>query len=251
MPKAMSNNIDDVVMPLKEQISKLESFLEIIKLETQNKLIYQAAQISNLQTRISNLEEQTQFMHHLLEINYRRLDDLEQYSRKVNLRLNDIEIFNNDNPLKIMGYIKREVEKLNLDITDKEYDRCHRIGKTYRKNGKTYQPVILRMCSWRTRNDIYVNRKNLPFFVGADLTSERQRMFDWAKKDLKECVSSQKVVSYVFIDDNCKMKMKTASGKYLFFSTWNEYLSLVIRLNKNIPYTDEVVIGDYMDRTYC
>ena len=143
-----------------------------------------------------------------------------------------------------MGYLKAEIRKLGIDVKDEDFDRSHRMSTVYEKNGNMYQPVILRMCSWRARNEIFKNRKKLPFFVKADLTKLRQLSYDWAVDDLKNSNSSHKVVDYIFVDENCKLKMKTKSKKYLGFSNFNEYLSLVIRLSKDIPYTGDIIAGD-------
>ena len=61
----------------------------------------------------------------------RKLDDHEQISQIVNLRLKGIEVIPGDSPERLMDHIKTEVLKLNLDIPDKEFDRCHREGNIY------------------------------------------------------------------------------------------------------------------------
>ena len=73
-----------------------------------------------------------------------------------------------------MNFIKDRVKAINLDLNDGDYDHCHRIGHKYNKNGKTYQRVVLKMCSWRCRNEIYANQKRLAFIISANLTDSRQ-----------------------------------------------------------------------------
>ena len=99
----------ELINPLKARIHSLELELHVNKLELAIKMDKQDAQIRNLQTRIMSLEEQAIFSYHLLKLHLRRVDDLEQYSRKVNLMLYEIEKFENNNPMKIMGYLEAEI----------------------------------------------------------------------------------------------------------------------------------------------
>ena len=80
------------------------------------------------------------------------------------------------------------------------------------------------MCSWRCRNEIYANRKRLPFIIFADLTDSRQKAFAKLEKDKS---SAQRVIQFVFVDENCKFKLETKSSKYYAFSTINEFLTLL------------------------
>ena len=178
------------------------------------------------------------------------MDDHEQYSRKINLKIDNVEIIKNETPTILFDYIKERVNALGLGIKDCEWDRCHRLGPRYEKNGKTYQKVILRLCNWRSRNVIYKNRKSLPFFVMADLTDSRQKSFEFAKDEILNEVAAQRTIDYVFIDENCKLKVKTKSKKFFAFSTKKEFLSLVCWLDKTIEQTEEIVVGDYSDRHY-
>ena len=155
-----------------------------------------------------------------------------------------------ENPDSIMNHIKERVIALALDIDNKEYDRCHRIGPKYQKDGKTYQKVILRMVSWRCRNLIYINRNRLPFFVTADLIDQRKSSFEFAKEEVKSDASAQRVIEYVFVDENCKLKAKTKSKKYYGFSNIGEFVSLVSWLDKNIEQSIEIVVGHLLNCQY-
>ena len=104
--------MEELMKPLTAQIRSVEIQLHVVKLELEQKIATRSSQIRNLQTRIMSLEEQSSFTHHLMQLNLRRLDDLEQYSRKVNLMFYDIPKFGNDNPTKIMDFIKSEINKL-------------------------------------------------------------------------------------------------------------------------------------------
>ena len=163
------SKVEELIQPLQDTITKLEKLLDENKNEFTKQLEKHSSEIFNLQVRIQSLENQSIFTHHLIHLHQRKLDDQEQYSRKPNVIIEGIEVKSNETPNEIMEYIKERVNDLDVEIKDFDFDRCHRIGPKYvKENGRTYQRVILRMCSWRSRNIIYVNRKRLPFFVVAD-----------------------------------------------------------------------------------
>ena len=116
---------------------------------------------------------------------------------------NGIVVGENDSPSVIMKLIKDRVNAINLDLNDWEYDRCHRLSHKYNKYGKTFQRVIFKMCSWRCRNEICANRKRLPFIISADLTDSRQKTFEFPKLE-KDKSSAQRVMQFVFVDENYK-----------------------------------------------
>ena len=237
---------DEIMQTFKEKIGWLEQALETNKSFIDQQIAKHSSEIKNLQTRISYLVNQSIFTDHLIQLHQRKLDDQEQYSRKPNLILDNIEVDENESPDRIMKTLMTKVNGLNLDIKEWEFDRCHRIGSKFtKKDGKTYQKVILRMCSWRCQNEIYKNRKRLPFFITADLTNLRQNAFDNAKDEVQNNPSAQRVVDFIFIDENCKMKIRTKQKKYYGFSTFGEFMSLVNWLDNTIPQTEAEMVGEF------
>ena len=67
------------------------------------------------------------------------MDDMEQISRKVNLRLVGIEVFHNDSPSELMSRITKDLEENEIELPSSEIDRCYRVGPRYVYNGKTCQ----------------------------------------------------------------------------------------------------------------
>ena len=129
-------------------------------------------------TKVEYLETGVKFNRHIALMQDRKRDDQEQFSRKVNLKLVGIEVQSNDSPEIILTKIKEEVNGLVLPIPDVEYDRCHKIGRKYTRNGKTCQDVLLSSAFGELAiyfTDI-VNRKSFSFKVLPDLTTGRQRL---------------------------------------------------------------------------
>ena len=150
--------LDALLSPLQSNIERINKSLVDLRNLFEEKFTKQQILINNLLTRITALEAKVNtnnhFNTHIANILDRKFDDIEQFSRKINLRLSGIEVGLNENPLKIMNLIKKEVSDLNLGIPNQEFDRCHRVGRSYIKNGRSYQGVLLKLCFWRTGHDL-------------------------------------------------------------------------------------------------
>lgn len=223
------------------QISLLELKIEELSRslqEVQESLIKSIAHrninIDKLQTRINVLESEVNLSQHFAGLFERKFDDMEQISRKVNLRLKGIEVFDNDSPQCIMDKIKQELVDNEVDIPHSEIDRCHRDGFKYRLNGKTYQDVLIKFGFWRSRDVFYANRKKFSFRVLADLTQRRSDILSAARYDLEYLPRVSEVIDFVFSDQNCKLKLKSKSNRFYGFNSHDEFLTLVDRLGDEL-----------------
>ena len=198
-------------------------------------------EIEKLITRVNVLESKVSLGHHVALLHERKMDDMEQVSRKVNLRLKGIELSKNDSPTLLMEKIMKELNDAEVDIPTYEIDRCHRIGDRYHYNGKTYQDVLIKFGFWRSRNTMYQNRKTFSFRVLADLTTRRMGVLKSARDEVLRVPGLNDLVDFVFADVNCKLKMKTKSNRFYGFNTHDEFLSLVGRLRDNILNDDDSV----------
>ena len=170
-------------------------------------------EITKLQTRINVLECQVKLGQHFALLHERKMDDMEQLSRKVNLRLVGIEVCRNDSPFELMSKIEKDLEENEIELPSSEIDRCHRVGPRYIYNGKTYQDALIKFDFWRSRDTMYQNRKKNGFRVFADLTSRSAGILDQAKHDVINVPSVSDVVDFVFADVNCKLKLKSKTNR--------------------------------------
>ena len=97
------------------------------------------AQIDPLMTKIRNLELNRDEMlvkncHLLAKIGLleRRIDDLDQYSKRQNLILDGVHMRKNETPDNIRNAVIAEIERLGLEIDDTEIDQAHRIEQPYK-----------------------------------------------------------------------------------------------------------------------
>ena len=174
-------------------------------------------------------------------MNERKLDDHEQVSRKVNLRIVGMKVEKEDSPEKIMTEIKEQATEIALDIPDNDYDRCHRIGKKYKRDNVLYQDVLLKLGFWRTRDALFQNRKRFNFKVFADLTQRRQDLFEYAKSEVANDEVTKRVVKFVFCDKNCKLKIFSQSEGFYPFSSRSEFCNIVGMLDNDETLSDEFI----------
>ena len=107
-----------------------------------------------------------------------------------------------NSPPVIMNFIKDRVKAINLDLNDWDYDRCHRLVPKYNKNGKSYQRVIL---------NVFVEMKFMLIEKVCHLLflmDSRQKTFEFTKLQ-KDNSAAQRVIQFVFVDENCKLNLKT------------------------------------------
>ena len=223
--------IEQLLKPLEENIKKIQdSFTALRSLFT--------TELDKLRTRINVLESRCALNEHFLQLQARKIDDNEQYSRKTNLRLS-IPAKKDEAPATLMNEIQDCVTALDIGLLPGDYDRCHRDGQKYNIKGKVYQDVLLRLCSWRARNNLWQNRKKLPFKVFADLTSRRSKILKLANNGFYNQPEMKKVIKFVFCDVNCKLKVCTVSEKFFGFSSEMEFLNIVSRLENDATLSEE------------
>lgn len=228
--------LNNILKPLEENIKKMFETLVNLRSLFENR-------INILQTRIDVLESRCAINENMLNLHDRKIDDNEQYSRKINLKLVGIKTEKKENPYKLLAKIKKSIYDTYIDVDQYDFDRCHRIGRPYEWEGKTVQDVLLRFTSWDARNTIYQNRKELPFIVRADLTNRRAELLKHARAVVKNDRIVQTVVEFAYTDENCKMKLFTKSKKHLAFNSKEEFRSITSRLILESRTLQEILIA--------
>ena len=252
------DKLDQLLKPVEANLNALRKSFNDIRNHFDDRLKRQQRTIANLLTRMEAIERRLAYSEHCSALHERKLDDLEQVSRKVNLKFCGIEVGFNDSPQKLMEKITDEYSVVNgLELQHSDFDRCHRVGRKYKKNNKTCQDVLLKMCSWKARDTIFKNRKRFSFFVKADMTTRREALFTFAKKEVEsssggdepvdddvlvEANAIGRTVNYVFIDENCKLKLKSKSGKFFMFNSKEEFYNIISRLDN-----DEMSSPEFLD----
>lgn len=114
-------------------------------------------------------------------------DDLEQYTRRQNIRISGFPEQEGENTDDIVVNFAKTA--LKLDVTQADIDRSHRVGK--RHPGRPSRDIIIRFVSYKTKVKFMKSRKlareyngqnNTRHFIFEDLTRNRSNLAYQARK---------------------------------------------------------------------
>ena len=155
--EALFKLIEDIKTELQEKatLKKIDELLAEIRQKDKK--------IESLENRVAELEGKLLIQSTVNVLLERKVDDGEQYTRRLNLRINGIPCGDKEKETSesCLTKVMAEVGKLGIAADASSFDRAHRIGPLKRdENGKALpRPMIVRLTSWRARTNIYVNRK--------------------------------------------------------------------------------------------
>ncbi len=217
------NIIEDALKPIREQIAELPEKdwihdtinVAINKLEEKFDEKYQEydKKIENLERRVDELEGLVKVIERLEE----RIDDSEQYSRRMCLRINGVPLPKDDKKEDCVEKVHELIKEAGVDLTKDAIDRAHRIGRIS-EDGK--QQIIVRFKSFRDRTMVYRSRKKCKkAAMYLDLTKRRLELLFWAKDEIK----NRSAFEFAFADINCNIGVKMKSGNFFFFRSEQEF----------------------------
>ena len=190
--------INVAVEPFTQKIDKLENDISTLKDAHEKQLSKLNSKISQLEKKIKEnapaappvsplSTENTRLLQITEKINlmWRKIDDLDQYSRRQNLIIDGIPVRKNETPKQILRAVSAELDRLDLPINDCEIDRAHRTSAPYTdQNGIRKQAVICRFVSWGARDTLYQARQQSKYRFRADLTNERLSTLTYARNQI-------------------------------------------------------------------
>ena len=184
---------------------------------------------TELINRIVSLEEKLKIEQKLriqlesrIQLNERHADDLNQYSNRLSLIIENMQPRRGQSPDDMKRDIIAEIKRLKINIKDFEVDRCHRMFGPHEVNGWTYYPAIVRFTSWSARNALWTARKQCKWKLSPHLTPRREDILQQAR----DILPSLESLKYVFCDKNCVFQAKAVSGKLHSFSTVFELVNV-------------------------
>ena len=147
-------------------------------------------------------------------------DDLEQYGRRLCLRILDVDGDDSETSDDVFNKCKELFNNLELDILEACIDRVHRIGK---KTPGKVRPIIARFTTWRHRRIVYRKRKDcVNCRITLDLIETRMVIF----KEAIYLARESDHISYAFADINCSLCVKLCNGSFRFFHTVDDLVNL-------------------------
>ena len=155
-----------------------------------------------------------------------RIDDLEQYGRRLSLRIYNVPMQGKEN---MRDKVFKIISDANIDIPSFAIDRAHRIGKIKRsETGETSQAVIVRFISFHFRTLVYRAREKMvgyKFYL--DLTKTRLSILQNAKELVKNV---SQIIGFVYADINCMLRA-FANGKHLLFTNIDDLQNIIQELS--------------------
>ena len=123
-----------------------------------------------------------------------RVDDLEQHGRKMCLRIEGIEVSDDETNEDLADKMESALASLRADVSRADFVRWHRSGRPRTTDdGRRVAQTIVRFKSWSARSRVYETRfagtreqrKLRPHFARQDLTKRRLHLLGEAQTALK------------------------------------------------------------------
>ena len=114
------------------------------------------------------------------------------------------------------------IKESESEIPEFVLDRAHHIGLTYTDNNsaKKMQSIIVRFTTSKHRTLLYENHKNIKSGarIRLDLTKDRYNLLVSDRKG----GNNYPKVYYVYVDINCRLKVKLADESHKLFESMEE-----------------------------
>ena len=175
------------------------------------------------------LKKQVAELRELNINNQFRNEELEQYGRRLFLRIDGVPTVKDESSDDVLDFTKSLFKEAKVAVPDNVLDRAHRIGPSYtdRIKNKKCKSIIVRFITFRHRTLFYKARKKLKhgFKVKLDLTKSRFNLLKKANDHIKEIPA----ISFCYADVNCRLRVKFRDAKQenIFFSTFDELREIV------------------------
>lgn len=171
LTKGQIGEIEDVIL----QAFKKESFMQsisksianIIEKQFNNIISKYEAEMNVCKTEIAALKNENDTLKKQC---CTKIDTLEQYSRRNNIRVFGVSESENENIEDIVSDIV--ANKMNINLPPNYIERCHRVGK---KSGKP-RPIIINFLSYKYKREVFFAKSKLKgtkLIIKEDLTALR------------------------------------------------------------------------------
>lgn len=139
-------------------------------------------QFNSLTDAVNNVKKQCEKNTGGIAVVNNKLDALEQYSRRNNVRIFGIRESANESTDDIVLNLFKS--KLNLSLNVSDIERSHRLGK---RNSEKTRAIIVKFASYRQKALVYGAKKNLKnsgITITEDITKPRLEILQEARKVL-------------------------------------------------------------------
>ena len=192
------------------------------------------SRINQLEQKVDALESALVVVDHL----HRKIDDNEQYSRRVCLRFDNVPLPENGHKEDCAKKIGEIMNQMNYGLDVNDIDRAHRIGqRKTSEDGSQRQQIIARFKSFRGRTLVYRNRKKAKdnVKIRVDLTSKRMKILNAAMDIAKQ----SPIIDFVFADINCNVAAKLTNGNFLYFQSIAELQEKLAKQEEQVEQSEQ------------
>ena len=129
---------------------------------------------------INGLQNEVSFLKERIDLLEKKSDNSEQYSRRNCLLVHGVEEQEQENTDNIVLNVIKE--HLDTELSVKDLDSSHRIGKSNSKSKR--RPIIVKFISYNDRRAFFNNKKRLKgtgISITESLTAERMRQLKSAR----------------------------------------------------------------------
>ena len=137
----------------------------------------------------------------------KKCDDLEQYGRRLCLRIIDVDGDDSETSDDVFNKCTELFNKLELDIPGACIDRAHSIGKT---PGRV-RPIIVHFTTWFHRIIVYRKRKDC---VNCRITLDLKKTCMEILKEAIDLARESDLISYAFADINFSLCVKLTNDSF-------------------------------------
>ena len=156
------------------------------------------------------------------------IEELEQHGRRLCLRIESMPVVENETSEDVFRNVLDMCKKINLNISENDIGRAHRIGKPSVDNTskKQCKSIIVNFTSFRKLTSAYRGKKSIKDVrVKVDLTKKRHTLLVKAN----ECAINIPKVKFCYADINCRFKVKweVSCTSDSFFSSLDQLKSSI------------------------
>ena len=215
---------DSAIIFLNKTFNELrESLINDFKAEIKTLVDAHRKEIEKLDSTVAMLQEHVSYLKQDNEILSRKIDENEQYGRRLCLRIEGVAVKSGKETAEdVYKIVEKIISEAEVDIPPDVLDRVHRIGKPQepKEQGKPItQSIIVRFSTFRHRTLLYHARKSVKSAkVRLDLTKARYGVLNLAR----DMVKNDDKVKFVYSDINCRLKVHLADGNDNFFNNLDE-----------------------------
>ena len=212
LTKVLNNTLND----LREEITK----------QIQNEI---KSHCKHLESENQMLKHQVSELRRLNISNQNNHEGLEQYGRRLCLRIDGVPTKTNESSDDVLDSVKSLFKEAKVDIPESVIDRAHRFGSRYldASSNNYCKSIIVRFTTLYHRTMFYraENKSKRGMRIKLALTKSRYALLKRANDHVKEVPS----IKFCYADVNCRLKVKfnDENQKDIFFSSFDDFRDIV------------------------